>query len=50
MSDNGLARGLQSQLETRAGLLADGAKPLGWKAGFGAPEWLTKLGTEGPLV
>jgi 2-keto-4-pentenoate hydratase len=45
-----LARGLESQLATRAGLLADGAKPLGWKAGFGAPEWLTKLGTEGPLV
>jgi 2-keto-4-pentenoate hydratase len=50
MSDSGLARGLQSQLETRAGLLADGARPLGWKAGFGAPEWLAKLGTEGPLV
>jgi 2-keto-4-pentenoate hydratase len=50
MGDRGLARGLQRQLETRAGLLADGAKPLGWKAGFGASEWLSKLGTEGPLV
>jgi 2-keto-4-pentenoate hydratase len=50
MGDGGLVRGLQSQLETRAGLLADGAKPLGWKAGFGASEWLSKLGTEGPLV
>jgi 2-keto-4-pentenoate hydratase len=50
MSDSELARGLESQLATRAGLLAHGARPLGWKAGFGAPEWLTKLGTEGPLV
>jgi 2-keto-4-pentenoate hydratase len=50
MSDTELAIGLERQLETRAGLLAGGAKPLGWKAGFGAPDWLTKFGTEGPLV
>lgn len=50
MSDTELMRGLERQLETRAGLLADGAKPLGWKAGFGAPEWLSKFGLGGPLV
>lgn len=50
MNDGGLARGLESQLETRARLLAGGARPLGWKAGFGAPEWLAKFGTDGPLV
>jgi 2-keto-4-pentenoate hydratase len=31
-------------------LLAHGAEPLGWKAGFGAPEWLSKFGTDGPLI
>lgn len=50
MSDTGLHRGLELQLETRAALLAEGAKPLGWKAGFGAPEWLEKFGLSGPLV
>jgi 2-keto-4-pentenoate hydratase len=50
MSEASLRRGLERQLETRADLLARGAKPLGWKAGFGAPEWLSRFGTEGPLV
>jgi 2-keto-4-pentenoate hydratase len=50
MTDSGLTRGLRRQLETRDALLAAGARPLGWKAGFGAPEWLEKFGLDGPLV
>lgn len=50
MTLSAVARGLERQLETRAALLAGGAKPLGWKAGFGAPNWLEKFGLEGPLV
>lgn len=50
MTESGLTRGLQLQLEVRAALLAGGAKPLGWKAGFGATDWLEKFGMEGPLV
>ena len=50
MTLSAVARGLERQLETRAALLAGGAKPLGWKAGFGAPDWLEKFGLEGPLV
>jgi 2-keto-4-pentenoate hydratase len=45
-----LTLGLQRQLEVRAALVADGAKPIGWKAGFGATEWLERFGLEGPLV
>ncbi len=50
MTPSPLDRGLERQLETRAALLGDGAKPLGWKAGFGAPDWLEKFDLEGPLV
>ena len=50
MSDSALRSGLARQLEARAALLAEGAKPLGWKAGFGAPDWLRKFGLGGPLV
>jgi 2-keto-4-pentenoate hydratase len=50
MTDPGLTRGLERQLETRARLLADGARPVGWKAGFGATDWLDRFGLEGPLV
>lgn len=50
MSESELTRGLERQLEIRAGLLSDGAKPLGWKAGFGASDWLARFGLDGPLV
>jgi 2-keto-4-pentenoate hydratase len=50
MTDSGMTRGLERQLETRARLLADGARPVGWKAGFGATDWLDRFGLEGPLV
>jgi 2-keto-4-pentenoate hydratase len=50
VSGSSLSAGLRRQLEQRQGLLASGAQPLGWKAGFGAPDWLEMLGTSGPLV
>jgi 2-keto-4-pentenoate hydratase len=37
-------------LEGRSRLLADGDRVVGWKLAFGAPHWLERLGTEGPLV
>ena len=45
-----IAKGMQRQLQARAALLASGAKPLGWKVGFGAPAALEMLGIDGPLV
>ncbi|MFP6735107.1 MAG: hypothetical protein VB959_14850 [Rhodospirillales bacterium] len=45
-----IAKGMQRQLETRAALLLAGAKPLGWKVGFGATAALEMLGIDGPLV
>jgi 2-keto-4-pentenoate hydratase len=50
MTDSGLNRGMRRQLALRADLLASGARPVGWKAGFGAPDWLEKFGLDGPLV
>jgi 2-keto-4-pentenoate hydratase len=43
-------RGLAAQLARRERLLAEGARPLGWKLGFGAPPAMEKLGTAAPLV
>ena len=37
-------------LDLRRKLLDEGAKPLGWKLGFGAPAALEKLGIDRPLV
>lgn len=37
-------------LDLRRRMLDEGAKPLGWKLGFGAPAALEKLGTDRPLV
>lgn len=42
--------GMKAQLAARATRLAAGAKPLGWKAGFGAPAALTSFKLAGPLV
>jgi 2-keto-4-pentenoate hydratase len=50
VSDSPLFEGLRRQLEKRAAMLRDGAEPLGWKAGFGAPDWLRRFDTTGPLV
>jgi 2-keto-4-pentenoate hydratase len=37
-------------LELRRGLLAEGARPLGWKLGFGSRAAQEQLGASGPLV
>jgi 2-keto-4-pentenoate hydratase len=37
-------------LDLRRQLLDEGAKPLGWKLGFGAPAAMEKLGLDRPLV
>lgn len=50
MSDLRVRRGLERQLEARRELIAGGRAPLGWKAGFGAPESLERFGLAGPLV
>lgn len=50
MSDAALSRGLVRQLRARDGLIASGRRPLGWKAGFGAPASLQRFGLDGPLI
>lgn len=49
-NDPRVAAGMRAQLGTRASRIAAGAKPLGWKAGFGAPAALQKFALPGPLV
>ena len=50
MSDPRVERGMARMLELRAARLADGATPIGWKIGFGAPAAFELLGTDRPLV
>ena len=51
MYDNpAVIRGMERQLEVRAQLIAAGAKPIGWKVGFGAPVAMENLGIDAPLV
>jgi 2-keto-4-pentenoate hydratase len=50
VENSAVTKGMERQLETRAALLAAGAKALGWKVGFGAPAALEMLGIDGPLV
>jgi len=50
VESSAVTKGMERQLEARAALLAAGAKPLGWKVGFGAPAALEMLGIDGPLV
>lgn len=45
-----MKRGLDQQEADRQDLLAQGAKRLGWKAGFGTAAAAEKLGIAGPLV
>jgi 2-keto-4-pentenoate hydratase len=42
--------GLQQQLDERGRLIAAGAKPIGWKVGFGAPASLDLMQISAPLV
>lgn len=48
--DPRVARGLRAQLARRGEKLGAGSAHLGWKAGFGSPAALERLGTEGSLV
>ena len=48
--DARIERGTHAMLELRAATLAEGARPLGWKVGFGAPAALELLKTDRPLV
>jgi 2-keto-4-pentenoate hydratase len=48
--DPRIERGTRQMLELRARALADGATPLGWKAGFGAPAAMEALALDRPLV
>ena len=50
MSQAALVSGLAGQLELRSDLIAQGHRPIGWKAGFGAPPWRERFRTDGPLV
>lgn len=50
LDDARIARGMATQFELRKQRLADGEKPIGWKAGFGAPAALEKLKLDACLV
>jgi 2-keto-4-pentenoate hydratase len=41
---------VERQLALRRRLISTGSRPIGWKAAFGAPEWLQRLGLDGPVV
>ena len=48
--DPRIARGTARMLALRDQAIAEGAEPLGWKAGFGAPAALAKFDIDRPLV
>ena len=48
--DPRVRRGMDRQLELRRTLLADGARPIGWKLGLGTPAAMEQHGTTAPLV
>ena len=50
MADARIARGMRAQLELRRQSIAAGARPIGWKVGFGAPATMQKLGLSAPCV
>ncbi len=50
MSDSRIARGTAAMLELRRSRIEDGARPLGWKVGFGSPAAFELLGIDRPLV
>ena len=49
-ADPRVERGLRAMLALRRQRLAAGARPLGWKVGFGSPAAVEMLGTDRPLV
>jgi len=50
MSNAEVDSGLVRQLQERSQLIAAGRRPLGWKAGFGAPASLERFRLDGPLI
>jgi 2-keto-4-pentenoate hydratase len=50
MNDARIARGTAAMLELRRKRLEEGARPLGWKVGFGSPAAFELLGIDRPLV
>lgn len=50
LDDPRLSRGMAAQMELRRSKLAEGARPIGWKVGFGAPAGLAKLKISAPIV
>ena len=45
-----IARGTAAMLALRRARIEDGARPIGWKVGFGSPAAFELLGTDRPLV
>jgi 2-keto-4-pentenoate hydratase len=50
LADGRIARGMRAQLELRRSAIAAGARPIGWKVGFGAPPALAKFAISAPLL
>ncbi|MGQ7791116.1 fumarylacetoacetate hydrolase family protein [Faunimonas sp. B44] len=50
LADARIAKGMAVQMDLRRSRLAGGERPIGWKAGFGAPAAIQKLGLDGPLI
>ncbi len=50
MSDERVVRGMHAMLALRRERLAAGARPLGWKLGFGSSAAFERLGADRPLV
>jgi 2-keto-4-pentenoate hydratase len=50
LDDDRIARGMKTQFELRKQRLGEGERPIGWKAGFGAPAVLEKLKLDACLV
>ena len=50
MSDSRIGRGTAAMLALRRARIEDGARPLGWKVGFGSPAAFELLNTDRPLV
>ena len=48
--DPRVQRGMRRQLELRRELIADGARPIGWKLGLGTPAAMERLGTTAPVI
>jgi len=50
LADARIAAGMRAQLALRRRAIAAGARPIGWKVGFGAPAALAKLALTAPLI